>query len=194
MTFYGMHDAPGTRQNKKVFTNKDGRKIQGGDLHNIMIPWGFLNPLIEKDLYDNGFYDNENKYYKKEIDIDKLIEIVQKNKEDLENNPLLKKWVRNGVVEYVINSNNKIRQTYMFLSLNKDDYLVIRGKKNDLPEAYVFKVINPGVIKYNSKCIPYMTFKVICKVPNEVYKKLEARRASIWKLLERDFREIKKLV
>ena len=39
-----------------------------------------------------------------------------------------------------------------------------------------------------------MTFKVICKVPNEVYKKLEARRASIWKLLERDFEEIKKLV
>ena len=66
--------------------------------------------------------------------------------------------------------------------------------KNDLPEAYVFQVKQPGVLKYTNKYSPYMTFKVICKVPNEIYKKLEARRASMWKLLERDFKEIEKLV
>jgi hypothetical protein len=194
MTYYGMHDAPGTKQNTNAFTKKDGRKIDTGDIHSIMMPWGFMNPFLEKDLFENNFYDIENKCYKKDIDIDKLQELVGKNKEELENIPLLKKWVRNGVTEFVIDSKNKIRQSYMFLSLNRNDYLIIRGKKNDLPEAYVFKVIQPGVIKYNSRCIPYMTFKVICKVPNEVYKKLEARRASMWKLLERDFKEIEKLV
>ena len=194
MTFYGMHDAPGTKQNPRAFTKKDGRRIEKGDIHNIMMPWGFMNPFLEKDLYENNFYDKENKCYKKEIDISKLQELVGKNKEELEDIPLLKKWLKTHNIEELIKSKNKIRQSYMFLSLNKDDYLVIRGKKNDLPEAYVFKVIQPGVIKYNSKCIPYMTFKVICKVPNEVYKNLEARRASMWKLLERDFQEIKKLV
>ena len=194
MTYYGMHDAPGTKQNPRAFTKKEGRRIEKGDIHNIMMPWGFMNPFLEKDLFKNNFYDIENKCYKKDIDIDKLQELVRKNIEELEHIPLLKKWVRNGVAEFVIDSKNKIRQSYMFLSLTRNDYLIIRGKKNDLPEAFVFKAIQPGVIKYNSRCIPYMTFKVICKVPNEVYKKLEARRASMWKLLERDFKEIEKLV
>ena len=194
MSFYGMNDFPDGKIIRNSFINENGKVLDKGDIYNLNIPWGFMNPFLEKDLYENNFYDKENKFYKKEIDISKLQELVGKNKEELEDIPLLKKWLKTHNIEELIKSKNKIRQSYMFMSLTNDDYLVIRGKKNDLPEAYVFQVKQPGVLKYTNNYRPYMTFKVICKVPNEVYKKLEARRASMWKLLERDFREIEKLV
>ena len=39
-----------------------------------------------------------------------------------------------------------------------------------------------------------MSFKVICQVPYDIYDKLEPRRSSFWKLLPRDFKEIRHLV
>ena len=91
-------------------------------------------------------------------------------------------------------SSKKIRQAYMFMTLNEDDYLVIRGKKSVLKEAYIFQVIEGGVIKYTKDCKPYMTFKVISQIPYDIYDKLEPRRASFWELLPRDIKEIRTLI
>ena len=194
MTFYGMHDAPSTKQNLNTFKKKDGTRIQTGDTHDIMMPWGFMNPFLEKKLYENSFYCMDSKCYKKEINIKKLQEFVKENKEELENIPILKKWLKNHDIEGFIQSSKKMKQSYMFMSLNNDDYLVIRGKKSILQEAYVFQVIEQGLLRYTEDCKPYMTFRVVCKVPFEIYDKLEARRSSFWKLLPRDFKEIKELV
>lgn len=194
MTFYGMHDAPGTKQNLNSFKNKDGLRIQKGDIHDIMMPWGFMNPFLEKKLYENGFYCQKSKCYKKEIDIKKLQEFVKENKKELENISILKKWLKNHNIEGFIESKKKMRQAYMFMSLCENDYLIIRGKKGILEEAYVFQVIEQGLLKYTEDYKPYMTFKVVCQVPYNVYDKLEPRRASFWKLLPRDFKEIKELV
>lgn len=194
MTFYGMHDAPSTKQNLNSFKKRDGSRIQNGDIHDIMMPWGFMNPFLEKKLYENGFYSQKNKFYKKEIDIKKLQEFVKENKEELEDIPILKKWLKNHDIEGFIESRKKMRQAYMFMSLHNDDYLIIRGKKGILEEAYIFQVIEQGLLKYTEDYKPYMTFRVVCKVPYHIYNNLEARRASFWKLLPRDFKEIKELV
>ena len=194
MTFYGMHDAPSTKQNLNSFKKKDGSRIQKGDIHDIMMPWGFMNPFLEKRLYENNFYCQKSKCYKKEIDIKKLQEFIRENKEELEDIPILKKWLKNHDIEGFIKSSKKIKQAYMFMSLQTDDYLVIRGKKGVLEEAYIFQVVEQGLLKYTEDCKPYMTFKVVCQVPYEIYDKLEPRRSSLWKLLPRDFKEIRQLV
>ena len=80
------------------------------------------------------------------------------------------------------------------MTLQKDDYLVMRGKKSVLKEAYVFQIIEEGIIQYNENHEPYMSFKVICQVPYDIYDKLEPRRASFWKLAKRDFKEIRELI
>ena len=105
-----------------------------------------------------------------------------------------KKIIKVKDLVHIIESSKKMKQSYMFMSLNNDDYLVIRGKKSILQEAYVFQVIEQGLLRYTEDCKPYMTFRVVCKVPFEIYDKLEARRSSFWKLLPRDFKEIKELV
>ena len=189
-----MHDAPSTKQNLNSFKRKDGTRIQKGDIHDIMMPWGFMNPFLEKKLFENSFYCQKNKCYKKEIDVKKLQEFIKENNEELEDIPILKKWLKNHNIEGFIKSSKKIKQAYMFMSLHDGDYLVIRGKKGILEEAYVFQVIEQGLLKYTEDCNPYMTFKVVCQVPYDIYDKLEPRRASFWKLLPRDFKEINQLV
>ena len=186
-----MHDAPSTKQNLNTFKKEDGSRIQNGDTHDIMMPWSaFVNPFFEKKLIENGFYCMDRKCYKKEIDIVKLKELVRQNREELKEIPILKKWLKS----HNIDSSKKLKQAYMFMSLHNDDYLVIRGKKGILEEAYVFQVIEQGLLKYTEDYKPYITFRVVCKVPYHIYNNLEARRASFWKLLPRDFKEIKELV
>ena len=194
MTFYGMHDAPSTKQNLNTFKKKDGTRIQKDDIHIINMPYGFMNPFLEKKLYENGFYNKKDSSYEKEIDIKRLQELIIENKDELENIEILKKWLKSHNIESFMKSIIKIKQAYMFMTLKEDDYLVMRGKKSMLKEAYVFQVIKRGLIQYNKDHEPYMTFKVICQVPYDIYDKLEPRRASFWKLAERDFKEIKELV
>ena len=187
MTYYGGHIAPYRIQNSRSFENI-------GDIFIIYIPYGLPNIILEKKLCEEGFYCDDDKCYKKNINKNKFKELVIQNKEELENTPNMKKLLQTHKIEETTYSSNLINQSYTFMSLNTDDYLIIRGKKSKLPEAYVFQLVEQGEIKYDEDHKPYMRFRVICKCPNDVYNKLRPVRRSIWNLNDEEIEEIKNIL
>ena len=78
------------------------------------------------------------------------------------------------------------------------DYLVIRGKKGIINQAYLFKVIDQTKIRYMSvhnQARVTTKMKVVCELPNKVYEKIYPRRGSFWEMKKDDeLKEIKKYI
>ena len=89
-----MHDAPGGNQNLDSFKNKDGTQLKTGDIKEFSMPWGFINPFIEKDLLDEGYLTPEG--FKQNPDIKKILEILKKNNLEMSKHPSLSKWMTNN--------------------------------------------------------------------------------------------------
>lgn len=192
MKFYCMHDAPGGVQNKTTFINKSGRKIENGEIHSVQCPLTFLNPVLEDKLLEE-FVDEEG--YIENPDYDKLTKIIKDNIAELKLNPELLHLLHRNNEGYIIKSINKLRQSYKFLAMKKGDYLIIRGKKGDLDEAYLFEIIDQTNIFYTNVNNANTNIKVICKIPDILYHKIYARRASFWEIKnEEEIEEFKTLI
>ena len=192
MTFYCMHDAPSGVQNKTTFINKSGRKIEKGEIHSVQCPWTFLNPVLEDKLLEE-FVDEEG--YIENPDYDKLTKIIKDNIAELKLNPELLHLLHSNNEEYIIKSINKLRQSYKFIAMKKGDYLIIRGKKGHLDEAYLFEIIDQTNIFYTNVNNSNTNIKVICKIPDRMYQKIYAKRASFWEIKnEEDIEEFRTLI
>ena len=196
MSFYGMNDFPDGKIIRNSFINENGKVLDKGDIYNLNIPWGFINPFLEKKLYDEDFYnkDEKNKGLKKEIDFNKFQNIIKENLEELDKIPLQRKWIHKNNTNELFKSRNKLKQSYMFMSLQEDDYLLVKGRNNDSEEAYLFQVEEEGIIKYDKFCKPYCSFITKCKIPDAIYKKLKSTNKEVWKLTSNDIKLIKRLI
>ena len=196
MTIYCMHDAPNGIQNKKCFLNDDGEKLKKNELKYVGTPWTFLNPILENEMFKNGFLAKDG--YIHNPDYDKLAEIIKKNIEELKSHPNLKSILHTNNEKFIINSKNKLSQGYGFLAMKTGDYLVIRGKKGIINQAYLFKVIDQTKIRYMSvhnQARVTTKMKVVCELPNKVYEKIYPRRGSFWEMKNEDeLKEIKKYI
>ena len=196
MSFYGMNDFPDGKITRNSFINENGKLINKGYIYNLKIPWGFINPFLEKKLYDADFYNKyeKNKGLKKEIDFNNFQKIIKENLEELDKIPLLRKWIHKNNTNEILKSKNKLKQSYMFMSLYENDYLLVKGKNNGIEEAYLFQIEEEGVIKYDKFCIPYCSFIVKCKIPDAIYKKLKSSSKEVWNLGSNDIKLIKSLI
>ena len=137
--------------------------------------------------------------YIKNPDYEKLNKLIKKNVEELKKHPNLKKILHSNNEEYIINSKNKLKQAYGFLSMKSKDYLVIRGKKGIINQCYLFKVIDQTKIKYlkknNNELYTVIKMKVLCELPDSIYKKIYPRRGSFWEIKKKEeLTEIKKYI
>ena len=208
MAFYGMHDAPGGKQQTNTFLNNEGMPLKVGDKKDFLIPWYFLNPFSEETLYRNGFLTNDG--YSQNPDLDVLKGIIQDANNFISESPVNRKWIKgknsssfSGYIDTILNSPNKLRQAYMAISMRAGDYIYIRGKRGIINQGWIFKINDPTDFKYlwfknvedgGEHYRQFFTLEVVCRVPNSLYDKLQARRASIWKLSENDRDMLRNLI
>ena len=205
MTFYGMHDAPGGKQLTDTFLNSDGMPLNIGDKKDFLIPWYFLNPFFEETLFRNGFLNSDG--YCQNPDFTILKQILQNAYNFLSESPVNKKWINtygdSQYIQSILNSKNKLRQAYMAISMREGDYVYIRGKRGILNQGWIFKINNPTNFKYkwfknqdneSEHYRQFFTLEVVCRVSNNMYDILQARRASIWRLSANDIDELTNVV
>uniref|UniRef100_A0A6C0J5T4 Uncharacterized protein n=1 Tax=viral metagenome TaxID=1070528 RepID=A0A6C0J5T4_9ZZZZ len=193
-SYYGMHDAPGGNQNPNSFMN-GSTPISIGDEKQFRLPWSFINPTIESKLLEQGFIDENG--YKKNIDIKKIREILIEYREEIEITESPEYLEKN--IDYLIESPQRLRQAYMSLTTKKGDLIYIRGKTSFLEEGWLFEIQDSKQINYiqqvhlyGSSLISTKTFKAIKKIPDEVYRSICGRRASVWKLNETEITQLLK--
>ena len=177
-TYYGMHDAPGGRQSMDCFQRPDGTPLQPGDMKSFLTPWAFVNHYIEALMLKEGFIvDGE---YTQTPDYEKLKELLKRNIRYLKSNPVLERWLLNE--DHLVNSRNKLTQAYKSISMKPGDMVYVRGKKGIISEGWLFEVINTNIeyIFKDNKYWPMIKFKSVCKVSNDDYLKIHAKRASFW--------------
>ena len=191
-SYYGMHDAPGGNQNPNSFMN-GSTPISIGDEKQFRLPWSFINPTIESKFLEKGFIDENG--YKKHIDIKKVREILIEYREATEITESPEFLEKN--IDYLIKSPQRLRQAYMSLTTKKCDLIYIRGKTSFLEEGWLFEIQDSKKINYiqqahlyGSSLISTKTFKAIKKIPDEVYRSIYGRRASMWELNETEITQL----
>lgn len=191
-----MHDAPGGVQLLNTFLNSEGLQLNVGDKKDFLVPWHFLNPFSEEALYRNGFLVNDG--YKKDPDFKELKVVLKEANDLISESPINKKWVHgknsnnfNSYINSIIESPKRLRQAYLAISMRLGDYIYIRGKKGILNQGWIFKINDPTDFKFvwlknkseGGACYrQFFTLEAVARVPEELYERLQARRASIWKL------------
>lgn len=187
MTLYGMHDATGGNQNLDSFKNKDGTQLKTGDIKEFSMPWGFINPFIEKDLLDEGYLTPEG--FKQNPDIKKILEILKKNNLEKSKHPSLSKWMTNNT--FLETHMLTLKESYNFISMRANDIIYVRGKKKYLNEGWLFKINKPSEILYkldsNNNYQVFLKFECICKVPEDIYNKINYLPKSFWKITNPEF-------
>ena len=177
-----------------------------GDKKEFLVPWGFLNPFLEQALYNNGFLEEDG--YQQNPDFNQLKVLIKRTNDITSECPVNKKWVHgknttefNSYINSIFESSKKFRQAYMAISMRAGDYICIRGKKNIIEQAWIFKINEPTDFKYVWTKHPrgenyrlLFTLEAVCSVPNNLYHKLQARRASIWKLNPDDENIVRNLI
>ena len=183
MTFYGMHDAPGTKQKNNTFKNENGRPLEPGEEKKFLTPWSFMNPFLEALMIKEGFITDGEPT--QDPDYVKLIEILKSNIKYLKSNPVLEEWLHPNTEAHIITSKNKLSQAYKAISMKKGDYVYIRGKTGKLDEGWIFKVVNNQIdyVFGDGLYWPMMKLETVCKVPNDTYLKIHAQRASFWTII-----------
>jgi hypothetical protein len=208
MTFYGMHDAAGGIQLLNTFLNSKGLPLNVGDKKDFLIPWHFLNPFLEEALYRNGFLTQAG--YKHDPDFKELKVVLKEANELISESPVNKKWIHgkndstfNSYINSIVESPKRLRQAYMAISMRSGDYIYIRGKKGTLNKGWVFKINDPTDFKFvwlknnsngSENYKQYFTLEAVARVPGNLYERLHARRASIWKLSANDSELLRNLI
>ena len=188
-TYYGMHDAPGGKQNPESFRHKDGTVLCVGDETEFVLCWSFLNPWFQNKLLEVGLLD-ENGYKTNPVELynGTLRQILIDYKTEYESNEEhVSEYYEKNVDELIL-SPIRLKQAWMAISTKKGDIVYVRGKKGKLNEGWLFEVQDSSKINYikpqkdGHKSRSTKTFKVIKKVSNEVYESLPWKRASMWEL------------
>ena len=182
-----MHDAPGGKQNMKTFEYLN-------EYHRIIMPWGFLNPVLEQKIRENEeFYNQEENTFIQNCNLNNLI-IFIKQQESFESTEYM---------NTLLNNIRNFRQPWYFLCLKNEDYIYLRGKKTFVNEGWIVKIINSGKIDYIPSDIynkeldieeydylPSMKVKIIGKVSDDTYKKISGNPSSLWKIRKPEYIEI----
>ena len=74
-------------------------------------PWTFLNPILENEMFKNGFMNEEG--YIPNPDYDKLIKLIKKNIEE-QSHPNLKSILHSNNEKFISNSKNKLAKVIVF--------------------------------------------------------------------------------
>ena len=202
-----MHDAPGGVQLLNTFLNSEGLPLNIGDKKDFLVPWHFLNPFSEEALYRNGFLEETG--YNQNPDFNQLKVVLKKTNDLISESPVNKKWVYgknssnfNPYINSIIESPKRLRQAYMAISMRSGDYIYVRGKKGILDQGWIFKINDPINFKFiwkknsdgGENYKQYFTLEAVASVPNELYERLQARRASIWKLSANETELLRNLI
>lgn len=172
---YCKHTAPGGIQNLNSFKNWCPGFIGVDTIsHNLN-----NNDIIEKIKGDRILYDNGRF---KECDTRYLVDFVKSNMDNSLNNMLKEKYKVENIETLLYKKMcHKFRQYWMDMTLKKGSYVCLRGKLNDLKEAWIVKIIGDINPQGTERKI-----KVISRVDNSIYHKIIAKRQSIWKLTEHE--------
>ena len=187
MKIYGMHDAPDGEQNTKTFEYLS-------KYHRIMMPWGFLNPILEHKIKEKEeFYNQDSKTFIENCNLDNLITFI-KQQSDYEETEFMNSLLSNK---------RNFRQAWNFICLKNGDYIYLRGKKKIIKEGWIVKIINSGKIDYipsdicNNELfvdeynyLPSMKIKIIGKVSENTYQKISGNPTSLWQIGKNEYIEI----